>query len=140
MLKKFIRQQSRPLCKRFIQQWIKQPSPEITLTETITKPQHLGLLATIESQFDDPVNQTIHPTAHWLYFLPRDPTTSLAKDGYESDNSPPAPFTLRMYAGGEVIYHKRTPKIGETITRVTKVENKQLKKGKVSWDLMYAYC
>jgi 3-methylfumaryl-CoA hydratase len=70
----------------------------------------------------------IHPASHWFYFAPLTKTSELDTDGYEKEYSPPG-FAKRMFAGGEVTY-TRTPKVDESLVRITGIPTVTMKNGK----------
>lgn len=123
--------------------------PDLARADVIVPEQHAKLAATLNADVLEPKEggkcctirtrsliqrraEPMHAAAHWLYFLDRYRGRELAEDGYSATHSPPAPFTLRMFAGGDVTYHQRTPRIGERVRRETKLRVKPvLKQGKV---------
>lgn len=77
------------------------------------------------------------PLAHWLYFLPDDPQSTLAADGHPSRGAflPPIDAPRRMWAGGRVTFHGPLP-IGAAATRrsiVTDVTPKQGRSGTLTF-------
>src|ERR1700680_5064639 len=69
--------------------------------------------------------------------LPLSSYSLLATDGYETDYSPPPPFTLRMFAGGKIQYTLRDdkntvryPYIGDVIHKTSSLsEQPFIKRG-----------
>lgn len=64
----------------------------------------------------------VFPSANWLAHLYDNPSYALAFDGYAPDNSPPAPFGPRMWAGGRVQWLSE-PKFGDYTRQETSVES-----------------
>lgn len=87
------------------------------------------LCATLDlsaDQFTD--GAELPPLWHWLYFLPLHATTEIAEDGHAQKGGflPDVPLPRRMWAGGRVDYH-RLPRIGETLRRVSAIDNVEVK-------------
>jgi 3-methylfumaryl-CoA hydratase len=68
---------------------------------------------------------------HWLYFLPRHRHSDLAPDGHARRGGflPPVPLAHRMWAGGRFEFH-RPLRIGDRITRVSRIADVTLKQGR----------
>jgi len=71
------------------------------------------------------------PLWHWLYFLPLTPQSQLGEDGHAKRGGflPPVPLPRRMWAGGKLTFHKPIH-VGETITRVSRVESIDANQGR----------
>ncbi|KAG1153040.1 hypothetical protein G6F37_000073 [Rhizopus arrhizus] len=56
------------------------------------------------------------PAWHLAYFPPRLPEKELSKDGYDTDWSPPEPYTRRMWAGGKLEWDVHNPlRVGDQV-------------------------
>ncbi|KAI0079881.1 hypothetical protein K474DRAFT_1658413 [Panus rudis PR-1116 ss-1] len=69
---------------------------------------------------------------HLVFFHPRNPESKLRADGTDADFCPPEPFTRRMWAGGEIKWHKPL-RIGDranSISTIGSVQKKGFEKGK----------
>lgn len=71
------------------------------------------------------------PLWHWLYFTPLARQSELGSDGHAKRGGflPPVPLPRRMWAGGRLEF-RRPLKIGEAITRVSRVEDVSIKEGR----------
>lgn len=85
------------------------------------------LAATIDPEFDGYPSpwmlngvRGVHPAAHWMIDTNIVATKDLAEDGFLSDFQPPAPYTTRMWGGGEIVYHVRSPKAMEEVRVVSR--------------------
>ena len=70
-----------------------------------------------------PCNGTpIPPGYHIAYFTPAVLPNDLGPDGADTAYNPPAPFTRRMWAGGELAWQKDNPlRVGDDIVEITKL-------------------
>src|SRR5688500_3167539 len=75
-------------------------APLRMLAATLNRP--LAHTGASEQQKQFPV----HYAWPWLFFHDLSPTADLSPDGYRGFFEPPAPFSLRMFAGGTVRYHR----------------------------------
>ncbi|WVQ71397.1 hypothetical protein IAR50_000931 [Cryptococcus sp. DSM 104548] len=96
---------------------------------------------------DIPVGALLPPAHHLVYFRRKMMLRDLGKDGSCTDLNPPAPFSRRMWAGGEFHWppspsslslssisdpaNARALKIGDPITQVLTVPKIEYKKGMV---------
>ena len=67
-----------------------------------------------------------------MYFYPVQAEKLLGRDGTDTSFNPPAPFTRRMWAGGEIIWGNGRLRAGETVrasTRLLGVEAKVTRAG-----------
>lgn len=107
--------------------------PHAVTTEELVDPAPVAALAAL---FDDglPVPQPgedLPPLWHWVA-LPRWPVSSvLGLDGHPVRGTflPPVDLPRRMFAGGEVVFH-RAPKVGDTIVRRSIVDSVTEKSGR----------
>jgi len=103
-----------------------------TLLDQVTRFPVAALSATLDR--DDPVPQdgeALPPLWHWLYFLPTARQSMLGPDGHPARGGflPPVPLPRRMWAGGRFTFHKPL-RVGETITRVSTVQDVTVKHGR----------
>src|SRR6266566_3747333 len=112
-----------------LQQWIGRTAEH---TDLVTAVPVSALSATLDR--DDPRPQpgdALPPSWHWLYFLPIHRHSELGSDGHAQRGGflPPVPLPRRMWAGGRLeFYHPM--RIGETITRVSRIVDVKLKQGR----------
>ena len=71
------------------------------------------------------------PLAHWLYFLPEAPQSTIGADGHPARglNLPPIAAPRRMWAGGRLTFHAPLP-IGARATRRSIVTDAKVKEGR----------
>ena len=71
------------------------------------------------------------PLWHWLYFLEGLPPSALGRDGHPARGGflPPVPLPNRMWAGGELEFH-RPPALGATVRKRSSVESIKHKRGR----------
>ncbi|MGZ5031621.1 MAG: FAS1-like dehydratase domain-containing protein [Usitatibacter sp.] len=83
---------------------------------------------------DDPVPRTgdaAPPLAHWLYFLPAYRQSEAAVDGHAARGGflPPVPLPRRMW-GGSRLEFLRPLRVGEEITRLSRIKDVAPKEGR----------
>jgi 3-methylfumaryl-CoA hydratase len=68
---------------------------------------------------------------HWLYFTPRARQSDIGADGHPRRGGflPPVPLPRRMWAGGRLDFHHPL-KVGEDITRVSRIKDVSSKEGR----------
>jgi len=73
----------------------------------------------------------VAPLWHWLYFLETHRQSELSPDGHAKLGGflPPVPLPRRMWAGGRFEFH-RPLRVGETVTRISRIADVQEKKGR----------
>jgi 3-methylfumaryl-CoA hydratase len=103
-----------------------------TATDLATTTPLAALSATLDR--DDPPprpGDPVPPLWHWLYFLPLHRQSELATDGHAKRGGflPPVPLPRRMWAGGRLEFH-RPLRVGETITRVSRIAQVKPKEGR----------
>ena len=83
-----------------------------------------------------PIDGTpLPPGYHLVYFTPRFLEKDLGLDGTDKTVNPLAPYTRRMWAGGELVWKQRPGqilRIGQNVTettRITSAEPKTMKSG-----------
>jgi 3-methylfumaryl-CoA hydratase len=89
-----------------------------------------GLAALLDHETPPWADGEVPPLGHWLYFLPRAPQSELGEDGHPKRGGflPPVPLPRRMWAGGELRFHRPIP-IGAAIERVSTVADVTAKAG-----------
>ncbi|PPQ27279.1 FAS1-like dehydratase domain-containing protein [Rhodopila globiformis] len=102
------------------------------LLDQITRFPVAALSATLDR--DDQVpkgGDELPPLWHWLYFLPTARQSALGPDGHPARGGflPPVPLPRRMWAGGRLMFHQPL-RVGETITRVSTVQDVTVKHGR----------
>lgn len=84
-----------------------------------------------------PLDTPVPPGYHLVYFTPAFLESELGADGTDASYNPEAPFTRRMWAGGEVLWPRGVDKkpnplrVGQQVsetTRVLSAESKVVKK------------
>lgn len=103
-----------------------------TLTDQITPVPAAALSALLDR--NDPFPRTgdpLPPLWHWLYFLPHARQSELGADGHPARGGflPPVPLARRMWAGSRLEF-RGTLRIGDTITRSSKVLDVSAKQGR----------
>ncbi|AJG24890.1 FAS1-like dehydratase domain-containing protein [Cupriavidus basilensis] len=100
-------------------------------TETLAPEPVIGLAATLDLDGDALARGPLPPLWHWLYFLPRAPQRELGQDGHPALGGfmPPVPLPRRMWAGGELDFHKPL-RVGDTVTRTSTIRNVEHKSGR----------
>jgi 3-methylfumaryl-CoA hydratase len=101
-------------------------------TDRVTPTPVAALAATLDR--DDPAPRTgdpLPPLWHWLYFLPIHRASELGPDGHASRGGflPPVPLPRRMFGGGRYRF-ERPLRIGDTITRRSRVVDVAVKDGR----------
>ena len=101
-------------------------------SDLVTGVPMAALSATLDRDDPEPVNGTVIPPLwHWLYFLPLSPLSDAGPDGHPKRGGflPPVPLPRRMFAGGRFEFH-RPLKVGETITRTSRITDVSGKEGR----------
>ena len=112
-----------------LQQWIGRTE---THSDLVTAGPIAALAATLDR--DDPPprpGDALPPLWHWLYFLPAPRQSELGSDGHAQRGGflPPVPLPRRMWAGGRLQFH-RPLRVGDSITRVSRIANVTMKEGR----------
>ncbi|KAM6481711.1 hypothetical protein HDV62DRAFT_380682 [Trichoderma sp. SZMC 28011] len=69
-----------------------------------------------------PTGTPIPPAYHLVYFTPDDLEAELGADGSDRTFNAPAPFTRRMWAGGQMKFERENPlRVGEEVEEHTKL-------------------
>jgi 3-methylfumaryl-CoA hydratase len=103
-----------------------------TVSDQITPVPVAALAATLD--IDAPASlpgDPVPPLWHWLYFLPIHRQSELGPDGHARRGGflPPVPLPRRMWAGGRFEFHHPL-RIGETLTRTSRIVDVQHKEGR----------
>ncbi|WP_431103734.1 FAS1-like dehydratase domain-containing protein [Roseateles noduli] len=96
------------------------------------------MAATLGTPQDELVVGTpLPPLWHWLYFLEGLPPSELGRDGHAARGGflPPVPLSNRMWAGGELTFH-RPLTLGSAIGKRSSVRSVEHKRGR-SGDLVF---
>jgi len=112
-----------------LEQWIGRSESS---TDLVTAAPIAALAATLDR--DDPPPQSgdaVPPLWHWLYFLPVHRQSELGPDGHAKRGGflPPVPLPRRMWAGGRLDFFHPL-RIGESITRVSRILSVKTKQGR----------
>jgi 3-methylfumaryl-CoA hydratase len=103
-----------------------------TTSDVVTATPYAALSATLDRDAQRPPAGTpLPPLWHWLYFLPLYRRCDLGPDGHAQKGGflPPTPLPRRMWAGSQLEF--RAPiRIGDSITRVSTIENVTEKSGR----------
>lgn len=103
-----------------------------TRTDLITAAPMAALAATLDRDDPEPrAGDAVPPLWHWLYFLPRDRQSNLSEDGHAHRGGflPPVPLPRRMWAGDRIEF-RRPLRVGETVTRTSRILDVRLKEGR----------
>lgn len=112
-----------------LREWIRKSesrSDQVTLTPIA------ALSATLDRNDPPPkAGDLLPPLWSWLYFLPIHRHSELATDGHVRRGGflPPVPLPRRMWAGGRLQFH-RPLRVGDTISRISRVVDVSLKEGR----------
>ena len=109
-----------------------------TLHDVVTSAPVAALTATLDDGNAAPdAGDALPPLWHWLYFLPHPKRSEIGPDGHAARGGflPPIALPRRMWAGGRLAWHDAL-KVGDAITRVSRVDSVTQKSGK-SGDLVF---
>jgi 3-methylfumaryl-CoA hydratase len=112
-----------------LRQWVGKTE---TRSDLVTAAPIAALAATLDIEMDYPkTGDVLPPLWHWLYFLPYPRQSELGPDGHARRGGflPPVELPRRMWAGGRVEFH-RPLRVGETITRTSRIVDVKLKEGR----------
>lgn len=118
-----------PLDIASLQTWVGRTE---TRTDQITTAPITALSATFDRDDPEPrPGDPLPPLWHWLYFLPRDRQSDLAPDGHAHRGGflPAVPLPRRMWAGNKLQF-LRPLRVGETVTRTSKILDVRHKEGR----------
>lgn len=90
-----------------------------------------ALCAALGNPASGQVGEDMPPLHHWLYFWNVQPPAGLGEDGHPAKGGflPPVPLPRRMWAGGRLEF-VRPLRLGERVTKVSKILDVQEKSGK----------
>ncbi len=111
-----------------LRQWIGRTQEA---TDIITAQLVKGLRATLFLDIGNPVEGDIAPyTTHWCLAQPVVPMNELGPDGHPARGGflPPVPLPRRMWAGGQIEFVDPL-RVGDTVTRASKITDVTLKTG-----------
>lgn len=84
-----------------------------------------------------PAGTPIPPAYHLVYFTPDDVEANLGADGSDRTFNAPAPFTRRMWAGGQMKFDKSNPlRVGEEVEEHTKLISAVAKTSKSAGEMV----
>lgn len=101
-------------------------------SDQVTPVPVMALSALLDRDDDAPTTgSALPPLWHWLYFLPIARQSELGADGHPARGGflPPVPLARRMWAGSRVEF-RRPLRIGEAISRVSRVVDVSAKAGR----------
>ncbi len=107
-------------------------------TDYIAAAPIAALAATLDREDASPRHgDALPPCWHWLFFLPIERQSKLGEDGYPRRGAfmPPVPMPRRMWAGGELQFH-RPLHVGDAVWRKSRAVDITEKKGS-SGDLVF---
>ena len=90
-----------------------------------------ALAATLDLRRTFEEGDALPPPWHWQYFLSMSPMAEVGPDGHPQRGGflPPVPLPRRMWAGSRMEFH-RPLRIGDAITRVSRIADVTLKEGR----------
>ena len=112
-----------------LQEWVGKTE---SASDQVTPTPIAALSATLDIEAPHPAaGDAVAPLWHWLYFLETHRQSELSPDGHAKLGGflPPVPLPRRMWAGGRFEFH-RPLRVGETVTRISRIADVQEKKGR----------
>jgi 3-methylfumaryl-CoA hydratase len=112
-----------------LQEWVGKSE---TRSDEVTAAPIAALAATLDIEMPYPqTGDALPPLWHWLYFLPFPRQSELGPDGHAKRGGflPPVALPRRMWAGGRTDFH-RPLRVGESITRVSRIVDVRFKEGR----------
>ena len=102
-----------------------------TATDVVTVTPARALAATLDLGRTFEAGDALPPPWHWQYFLTMSPMAEVGPDGHPKRGGflPPVPLPRRMWAGSRMEFH-RPLRVGDTITRVSRIADVVLKEGR----------
>lgn len=91
-----------------------------------------ALTATLDEKDPDPRRgDVLPPLWHWLFFLDTAPQSRIGPDGHaeRGDFLPPVPLPRRMWAGSRFVFDGPPLRVGQDITRVSRIKSVEPKTG-----------
>ena len=113
---------------RDLQRWI---GNTVTAEDTVTPTTARALAATLDRELLFADGDPLPPPWHWQYFLTMEPLADAGPDGHPKRGGflPPVPLPRRMWAGSRMEFH-RPLRIGDAITKVSRIADVTLKEGR----------
>jgi 3-methylfumaryl-CoA hydratase len=115
---------------KYLQKWIgnaEEAEEELDLWPVT------AMMAILDVPAEDRLERgdTLPPTAHWNYFVPRVPESRVDRDGHpqRGDFLPPIPLPRRMWAGSRIEYYNPLV-IGQKVSKSSTVQDIKVKEGK----------
>ncbi len=112
-----------------LQKWVGKTE---SASDQVTPTPIAALFATLDVEAPHPAaGDPVPPLWHWLYFLETHRQSELGLDGHAKRGGflPPVPLPRRMWAGGRFEFH-RPLRVGETVTRISRIADVQEKTGR----------
>ncbi len=112
-----------------LQEWVGKTE---SASDQVTPIPIAALSAALDIEAPHPAaGDAVAPLWHWLYFLETHRQSELSPDGHAKLGGflPPVPLPRRMWAGGRFEFH-RPLRVGETVTRISRIADVQEKKGR----------
>ena len=102
-----------------------------TGTDVVSATPARALAATLDLARAFEPGDAIPPPWHWQYFLTMSALADVGPDGHPKRGSflPPVPLPRRMWAGSRMEFH-RPLRIGQAITKVSRIADVTLKEGR----------
>jgi len=102
-----------------------------TATDVLTATPARALAATLDLARTFEQGDALPPPWHWQYFLSMSPLAEAGPDGHPKRGEflPPVPLPRRMWAGSRMEFHRRL-RIGDAVTRVSRIADVALKEGR----------
>ncbi len=112
-----------------LKQWIGRME---TRVDTITAGPMAALSATLDREDPLPgIGDSVPPLLHWLWFWDTHRQSELGPEGHAKTGGflPSVPLPRRMWAGGRFEF-QRPLRVGETVTRVSRIADVRAKQGR----------
>ena len=112
-----------------LQQWVGRTQES---SDVVTSAPLACLNATLDRDDLEPkIGDELPPSGHWLYFLNPVRQSELDFNGHAKKGEflPPVPLERRMWAGGRIKFLAPL-RVGDPITRTSKIQDVSLKEGK----------
>lgn len=113
----------------YLREWVGKE----TIDTDVLGVRHAHLMAATlgVAQSDLSAGSPLPPLWHWIFFLNALPASELGADGHPARGGflPPVPLANRMWAGGELEFHRPLP-LGATVEKRSRVVSVDLKQGK----------
>lgn len=102
-----------------------------TATQRADRWPIMGLCALLDKEAVPDTGAPIPPAAHWTYFGPMVPQSTLGPDGHPKRGGflPPIPLPRRMWAGSDITFSGDI-RIGDVVEKTSRIADVSLKEGK----------